>query len=391
MADLKDLRVHAHSAIAEELGGLEESLRERGVSVVSRSSGALQNVLDPIARSAADVLVFDSPGGMEQSAQLLTDVLARFPTLDILARTTEVTVDALRAGLRAGVREVIALGAGTAELEAALGRIASRRQAGRAYSARVSAFISCKGGSGATFTAANLGYALAEASGKRVILIDLNLQFGDAVLYLSDRRPASSVADLIKDAKRLDGALLQSSSVQVLPNFWVLPAPADPVAAAEVTTDAVQALLKFVRSQADYVIVDLGRALDAASVQVLDLADHVYPVLQQTLPYIRDGKRMIDVFRSLGYPADKIRPVLSRYQANAEITESDLEDALGIKIFVNIPNEYKVASSSVNQGIPVWKLARASAIGRGLSEFVSRLDAPVTQQVPWFKRLLQRG
>ncbi|MEZ5610216.1 MAG: AAA family ATPase [Rhodocyclaceae bacterium] len=54
--------------------------------------------------------------------------------------------------------------------------------------------MSCKGGSGASFLATNLGYALAERSGKRVLLIDLNLQFGDAVLYVSDHRPNISLA-----------------------------------------------------------------------------------------------------------------------------------------------------------------------------------------------------
>jgi pilus assembly protein CpaE len=391
MSDLNDLRIHLHAATADNLQLLEESLRGFGAAVASRSFGPVSALEEPITRSLADTLVIDSSDRFETDLNALQETLTRFPSLDVIVCTREVTIEALRAGLRAGAREVIGTEAGVEELRLSLERIAARRQVARAYSGRVMAFISCKGGSGATFTAANLGFALAESTGKRVLLIDLNLQFGDAVLYLSDRRPASSVADVMRDVQRLDSALLQSAVVQVLPNFWVLPAPADPAVASEMTPDAVQALLKFAKTQADHVIVDLGRALDAATVQALDIADHVYPVMQQTLPYIRDGKRMIDVFRSLGYGPEKIRPVLSRFQANAEITESDLEDALGLKIFVNVPNEYKVASSSVNQGVPVWKLARNSAIARGLASFVARLDSPVVAETPWFKRILRRG
>jgi len=226
---------------------------------------------------------------------------------------------------------------------------------------------------------------------KQVLLIDLNLQFGDAVLYLSDRRPASSVVDVIQDSNRLDSALLQSAVVQVLPNYWVLPAPADPGATPDLQASAVQDLIRFARTQADYVLIDLGRKIDAVSIQALDAADQVYPVMQQTLPYIRDGKRMLDVFRSLGYSDEKVRPVVCRHQANAEISTDDLADALSIPIFASIANDYRVASSSVNQGIPVFQMARGSAISRGLSEWVQKIETPVPQESSWIRRLLKRG
>ncbi len=119
--------------------------------------------------------------------------------------------------------------------------------AGEALARRgeVMAFLSCKGGSGATFLATNLGYAIAAIQKKRVLLIDLNLQFGDAALFVSDRRPAATLSDVVRDIDQIDAALVQSSVVEVLPNFGVLASPEDPTHAAEIRPEHVERLVRF--------------------------------------------------------------------------------------------------------------------------------------------------
>jgi pilus assembly protein CpaE len=392
MSSIQDLRIAAVAptdTALQSLVGQIAAVKGLSVEVSLKAEGqALDSLLD---LDAIDLLFVCSDLNDERALSAMEQVTARFADLDVILVCEQPTAQTLRQALRVGVREVIAPAESTEELTRIVERLASRRKPTRAYQARVLAFVSCKGGSGATFIATNLGYCLAEQTGKRVILIDLNLQFGDAILYLSDRRPASSVLEVVRDVQRMDAALLQSSVVQVLPNYWVLPAPGDPAMSAELSADRVAQLIRFARTQADYVILDLGRNLDAPTVQALDEADLVYPVLQQTLPYIRDGKRMLDVFRSLGYPQDKVRPLLSRFTRGADISIDDLQEALGLPMFASIPNEYAVASASVNQGEPVLKLSRTSAISRSLLEFVGRMERPVVEsQAPWFKRLLRR-
>jgi pilus assembly protein CpaE len=349
-------------------------------------------VLDPkLVSGRVDVLLIDRPRLLATDFDAIERLTASHAGLEVVVLTAEVSIESLREALRAGVRELLPQSGGLPEVVQAVSRISARRKSQQSHSGKVLAFMSCKGGSGATFLAANLGYALAEMTRKQVLLIDLNVQFGDAVLYLSDRRPASSVVDVVADVNRMDSALLESAVVRVLPNYWVLPAPADPGASSDLSAAAVQDLIRFARTQADYVLIDLGRKIDAVSIQALDTADQVYPVLQQTLPYIRDGKRMLDVFRSLGYSDEKVRPVVCRHQSNADISTEDLQDALGIRIFATIANEYRVASSSVNQGIPVFKMARTSTISKGLSDWVEKIDAPVVQESSWLRRILKRG
>jgi len=256
----------------------------------------------------------------------------------------------------------------------------------------VLAFVSCKGGSGATFAAANLAHILADGGRARVALIDLNLQFGDAALFITSQTLASNVAELSRGIQRLDAELLQSAMTQVDPGLWVLPAPDDPAHAPDVTPQALQAIVRQARTLFDYVVIDVGLALSPVSLQALDLADRVYPVLQLTLPYIRNAKRLQDVFRALGYAEAKIYWTVNRYEKNSEISLEDLKRTLRLSALITLPNQYEVVSTSVNQGLPVCKVAANSAIARALREIARDVvPEPVKPRSGWLSGLLRGG
>jgi pilus assembly protein CpaE len=240
----------------------------------------------------------------------------------------------------------------------------------------VLAFVSCKGGSGATFLAANLAYALA-AEGRRTALLDFNLQFGDALLFLSDRRPVRTLADLARAGSRLDATYLAASMTEVGP-LGVLAGAEDPAQAVDVLPEHIDALLTLARSRYDFVVVDVGRGLDARSLRALDQADFIYPVLQITLPFIRDGRRLLDVFRGLDYPAEKVRLIVNRHEKRGDIGIAQVERTLCAPVTRAIPNHYAAAAASVNQGIPMVALARGNPISRELLQWGAELgSAPV--------------
>ena len=281
----------------------------------------------------------------------------------------------LLAAMRAGVREVLPLPSDAALLQAAVGRIcrAGPRAASRG---RVLAFVSCKGGSGATFLAANLAYALA-AEGRRTALLDFNLQFGDALLFLSDRRPVRTLADLARAGSRLDATFLAASMTEVGP-LAVLAGAEDPAQAVDVLPEHIDALLALARSRYEFVVVDVGRGLDARSLRALDQADFIYPVLQITLPFIRDGRRLLEVFRGLDYPADKVWLIVNRHEKRGDIGIGQVERTLSAPVTRAIPNHYAAAAASVNQGIPMVALARGNPISRALLQWGAELcDAPM--------------
>ena len=350
------------------------------------SAGALVN------GSCPDVLVVEvgSPGDFDA----LEALALAHPQIGCVLVGSELTADALMRAMRAGVREVLPLPVTPSALVDAVQR-QWRRAAPTGQAVRrgeVLAFVSCKGGSGATFVAANLAHILADGGRRRVALLDLNLQFGDAALFITSQTLASHVAELARGIERLDAELLQSAMTQVDPGLWVLPAPDDPAQAADVSPQAVQAIVTQARALFDHVVIDVGAGLSPVSLQALDLADRVFPVLQLTLPYIRNAKRLQEVFRGLGYAEAKIHWIVNRHEKSSEITLDDLQRTLGLSALITLPNQYDIVATSVNQGLPVGKVAPQGAITRALRE-IARGIAPEPDKARghWLSGLLRGG
>ncbi|MDO9366049.1 MAG: AAA family ATPase [Methylotenera sp.] len=295
----------------------------------------------------------------------------------------------LVAAIRTGVKDVLPLEAGA--LQAAVRRIEGKLKPASTSqkTGKVIAFMASKGGSGATFLACNLGYILAATREVKVALLDLNLQFGDAALFVSDTVPSNTLADVASNISRLDASFLASSMVQVLPNFGVLAAPEDAERSVEIKPEHIEALVNLTKTQYDFVIMDIGRTLSASSVNALDHADMMFVVLQETLPFIRDSKRLIHTLQSLGYAKDKIYLILNRYEKGGDIQLEDVEATLGMKVFKTIPNSYEAVSASVNQGVPIMKIDKHNSVTKVLQEVAKNLtDDPHAKNRSWMDHLL---
>jgi pilus assembly protein CpaE len=340
-----------------------------------------------------DLLIADCRIEPTETLNCLASLMPLYPGVVTSICMRNESSDLLMKAMRSGVQEVVNYPLDTKELRAMVVRVDQRRKVGARKLGKILSFVSCKGGSGATFLASNLAYALAEDGKSKVLLIDLNLQFGDAALFVSDKRPPATLADLSRDSQRLDTALLESSVVSVLPNFGVLASPGDPTQATEIRPAQIEALLRFCRNHVDYIVLDLGRSIDGLAVKALDLSDQIYPVVQLTLPFVRDAKRLLDLFRSLEYSKEKVRFIVNRLEMITSLTPSDLEQALSSKIFRSIPNHYRSVSESVNQGVPILKLHKSSPVSKALVEFAKQIqgDEAIPVASSWIDRLLKRS
>lgn len=351
--------------------------------------GGIQQLSVITEQEHPDLLLFEGTGQDENELQILSRVTARFPNLGVIMLCSSQSPERLIEAMRVGVREALPLLPTREALLDAADRFQQRiKQANMSVKqGKVLAFIPCKGGSGATFLAANLAYALAAQNDKRVALIDFNLQLGDASLFLSEEKPPSSIADVARQIHRLDGTFLTSSMLRILPNLGILAAPDEPEKATEIRPEHVGPLIQVAMKNYDFVILDIGRRLDAVSIQALDKADLVFPVMQQTLPFIRDARRLLDVFHSLDYSDDKLRLIVNRHDKRSEITLDDVKRTLNIQVYKAIPNNYAVVDESVNNGIPVVKLAGRSPVAKMLREISDELAQHDGRGGRWLKKL----
>lgn len=390
---MSDFRITAVSPDRQHLQKIERALqRSAPGGHFAFIEESLQRA-DGLAKSlAADILIVDCCGEDTSELAPLEELGLLHPHMAIFVLCKRQTPEFLIRAMQLGVREVLSSPIDQFSLNAAIERIKAKAAPATAANATVLAFVPCKGGSGATFLAANLSYALAAQGDCKVALFDLNLQFGDAMLFLAEHKAAHTLSDVVQGIHRLDAALLKTSMVSVAPNLDVLAAPADPSQAMDVRPEHIDALVRLARRHYDYVILDIGHALDAPTIRALDKADKIYAVLQSTLPFIGGAKRMIEIFQKLEYPESKTELILNRYEASGDVDAKAVQSALGKQIGRTLPNHYEAATASVNQGIPVVRLSGKSPLSKALMEWSAQLhNKPVHERTSWIQRILKRA
>jgi len=348
---------------------------------------SLREALDRPESDAPQLVIVDATETEPSEAALLERLGRQYPEAHLMLLTDDHQPDLLIHAMRAGVREVLQLPLVHRAFHESMDRISAAAGVSNLRDGKILAFIACKGGSGATFISANFGYALATLAAKKVLLIDLHGQFGDAALYVSDQKPNMTLSDVCAQIARVDGPFLDSCVVHVTPGFGVLAAADDAAHAKEAKPEHIDTILRVARQHYDYVLLDVGRQIDAVSLRALDVTDTIYPVLQLALPDIRDARRLLDIFRSLGYVLDHIRLIVNRYEKGGKLRLQDLHAALGCEVVHTFPNDYVAVTDSVNQGVPVLQLSRSSAAARSLADMV---ELVTTRRAPESRGLFDR-
>ena len=194
---------------------------------LSTTIGGVQEIVAAVEQEQPDLLLLEGYNYSPMELQTLNDITSRFPGLGVVWLDSDQTPERLIEIMRAGVREVLPTPLTRNVLIEVVERFQQRIILARTpvNQCKVLAFVSCKGGSGATFLATNIAYTLATLENKRVALFDFNLQFGNASLFLHDALPTSSIADVANQIQRLDGSFLASSMIEIVPNLAILPAP----------------------------------------------------------------------------------------------------------------------------------------------------------------------
>ena len=321
---------------------------------------------------------------------MVEQVTVLHPGIAVVLLCSSMTPEFLLNAMRAGVREVLPSPPGATALHAAIDRVAAKRPAGTAQaSGKVLAFMPCKGGSGTTFLATNLAWQLSEHAS--VLLVDLNLQFGDALSFVSDETPQSTLAEVARDIHRLDASFLAASAVAVTPSFRVLAAPEDPSTAMEIKPEHVDAIISLAVRHHDFVVLDLPRQLDTLAIHALDRAQHIFPVLQAALPDLRNAVKLLRIFRSLGYANEKIELLVNRFDKGGEIGSPELRRSLGGVGQRLIPDSSKEVAASVNRGVPLASIARGSVGVRSLGELATALAPQQDEQRGLLQRLFRRA
>ena len=237
-----------------------------------------------------------------------------------------------------------------------------------------------KGGTGKTLTSSNLAVALA-GRGKRVALVDLDLQFGDLGLVMG-LKPERSIFDLVTSGGSLDAQKLSAFMATHESGVHVLLAPTRPDQASAITSDFLRDLYEVMRSRYDYVVVDTPPGFTAEVIATIDAAAAVCLIGTLDAPSLKNAKLGAETLELMGYPADRVRVVLNRADSKVGVSHADVVTVLGRAPDVLIPSSRDVVRS-VNAGTPIVASLPRSEAAKGfeaLATIFLRASAPAEQR-----------
>ena len=301
----------------------------------------------------------------------------------IIMLTAEREVEQKVRGLRAGADDYLIKPFHPAELlariKSLLARFApSETLMGRPPLGRVHVYYGAKGGVGTTTISINAAIGLHRELGRKVCLVDGNLQFGDHRVFLDLGLDRKSIVDVVT-APSIDIDLIRQILVKHDSGIDLLLAPPSPETAELVGQDHMPAILEQLRTQYDYILVDIDKKLDEVNLRILDAADTIFVVMTADLSCLKNVRLVLETIANLGYENNKVRLVLNRSNAFTGINVKNAEGALKRTIDHQIVNEYRGAISALNSGAPFMFTKADSLLGRSLLDFartVDKLPAP---------------
>ena len=201
---------------------------------------------------------------------------------------------------------------------------------------RIITVFSPKGGTGKTVTATNLAASFAKYEGRRTLLLDLDLQFGDAAIMLG-LEPAKTIYDLVVAPGELDSEKLAGYITKHTSGLDVLPAPLRPEDAELVTESKLARLLEVARESYDVIVVDTSPFFHGPMLATLDRTDELMMICGLDVPTLKNVRLSLQTLELLSFPASRIRFVLNRANSKVGMKKSEVEGALGVKIGFEVP------------------------------------------------------
>jgi pilus assembly protein CpaE len=237
---------------------------------------------------------------------------------------------------------------------------------------RIITVFSPKGGTGKTVMSTNLATAFAKHGGKRTLLLDLDLQFGDAAIMLGIE-PDKTIYDLVVAPGELDPEKLAGYTTRHAAGVDVLPAPIRPEDAELVTEAKLSRLLEVAKESYEMIVVDTSPFFHGPMLATLDSTDELLLVCGLDVPTIKNVRLSLQTLELLSFPTERIRVVLNRANSNVGMKRGEVEAALEQRVRYEVPSD-RAVPLAVNRGNPAVLSDAKADFSRALREMAKSLQ-----------------
>jgi pilus assembly protein CpaE len=358
------------------IGGLRGHIKSLPASVLG---GETDTVLQQLALERPEVLIFGPGIVIEDALRLAVIVDVAFPEISVVLVHDDQPDVALQA-MRAGVRDILSPLADVpsirAQLERACQAFAARQRTAtqpvEKQNGLVIGVFSPKGGVGKTTIATNLAVGLGRLAPMSVVIVDLDLQFGDVAtgLYLN---PEYSVLDAVSGAATQDSMVLKAFLTAHPSSIYALCGPRNPADADRISSEQITRLIRQLALEFRYVVVDTGPGLTEPSLAALEQCTDAVWVTGMDVPSVRGLRSGLDVLNKLNLLPETRHVVLNFADTKTGLSVQDIEATLAAPVDVSIPRS-KAITLATNRGVPLLQDKVRDPATKSLNDLVQRFD-----------------
>lgn len=327
-----------------------------------------------------DLILVGTSVGRNNAIEYARRVLDEYPAM-VVALVAEPDRELIRAATAVGIRRVMPADVSDRELATLLkraGASARRHDLPAEQSHHVIVVASPKGGVGKTTIAVNLAALLAEAAPGEVVLLDLDLQFGDVSTVL-DLQPEHTVADALHSGA-VDSMLLRTLLVLHPAKFYVLCGANHPADTGRVAGDAIRKLVHQFAQSFRYVVIDTSAGLQEETLASLEEASDVVFAATLDVATLRNLRKEVDVLAELGLLPERRHVVLNRTDRLSGLTDRDAESILGLPVSATLPTSATVPLAA-NHGCLAVDVKKKNTVRKPLQHVAGLVAGPASHPV----------
>jgi Flp pilus assembly CpaE family ATPase len=339
------------------------------------------DILRQQAGEPPEVLILGPGLPMDEALKFAAVLDLQYPEISIVLAAEDDGDTALNA-MRSGIRDIVSPDADADAVRALVER-ASLSAAGRrrglaptasegpnAEGGRVVAVMSPKGGVGKTTIASNLAIGLGQIAPMSVVIVDLDLQFGDVASGLM-LEPEFTITDAVVGAASQDAMVLKTYLSVHPGSIYALCAPRNPIDMDKISGEDISHLLRQLRSEFQYVVVDTAPGLGEHVLATLEQATDAVWVCGMDIPSIRGLRTGFQILSELDLLPDNRHVVLNMADRKTGLTVQDVEATIGAPVDVVLPRSRTVPFST-NKGVPLLQDGSRDGVAKGLRQLVER-------------------
>jgi pilus assembly protein CpaE len=297
--------------------------------------------LEKLERIRPDAILIDLARSKEPYEELIAQVKGTSASPMVVALHQSAEPEMILSVIHAGADEYLyppfSVNLGKA-LERMSGR-SKQRQSLSSNAGKILGFFSAKGGCGATTIACHMAVELSRQTSQEVLLADFDLDAG-LVGFLMKSKSHYSILDAMSNTHRLDASYWRALISNGMPRLQVIRAPGATTLREEPKREDVQTVLRFVRFQYDWTIVDLGRGLNPSVVNALEELDEAFLITTLDVPALHQVQQVLRNLLDSGYSQNRVRLILNRVSKSPDVMPGELEGLLGIPVYAMLPDEY---------------------------------------------------